>query len=122
LDDIRHMLDRAAAAGVALEMNTSGLLKVIPEMNPFPQMLVEMRQRNIPVVLGSDAHEPGRVADDFEQAMDILAACGYTHLSYFIHRQRHEVPICLARNSLRSRVVDEPLVSGYCSAKADVSS
>ena len=57
-------LDRIAAAGTAMELNTSGLQKKLPEMNPGRTILVEMRARGIPVVLGADAHVPPRVAAD----------------------------------------------------------
>ena len=93
MDDIGETLDRIAATGVAMELNTSGVNKTISEMNPFPEMLVEMRSRNIPVTLGSDAHQPERVADGYETAMELLVECGYTHVSMFLDRNRHEVAI-----------------------------
>ena len=98
--DIRAALDRIAATGIAMELNTSGVNKVIPEMNPFPEMLVEMQQRGIPVVVGADAHQPERVAAGFEAALDLLAECGYTHVSIFLERQRREIPIATVRSSL----------------------
>ncbi len=102
LDDVRRSLDRIAATGVAMELNTSGLLKSVREMNPNPTMLAEMKARDIPVVIGSDAHDPGRVAADFLAAMDMVAAAGYSHISYFLNRQRHDVPLDVARNSLKN--------------------
>lgn len=93
MDDICRSLDRIAASGVAMELNTSGVNKTIPEMNPFPEMLVQMRSRGIPVTLGSDAHVPERVADGFENAMQLLARCGYSHVSQFLDRHRHDVAI-----------------------------
>ncbi len=101
MDDICRALDRIAATGVAMELNTSGANKVIQEMNPFPQMLVEMRRRDIPVVIGGDAHRPERVGDRFEDALDLLEECGYSHVSYYLERRRHDVPITAARASLR---------------------
>lgn len=109
LDAILHALDRIAETGVAMELNTSGANKTIPEMNPFPEMLVEMNARGIPVVIGADAHEPQRVGDNFDGAIDLLARCGYSHLSFFLERQRQEVPIEKARESLRPTT--EPSVS-----------
>jgi histidinol-phosphatase (PHP family) len=104
LPDICRALDRIASTGIAMELNTSGLNKVIAEMNPFPEMLVEMRRREIPVVVGADAHRPHRVADDFETALDLLAECGYGHVSIFLERRRREIPIDAARASLISPV------------------
>lgn len=100
LDDIKRALDRIASTGIAMELNTSGANKVVPEMNPFPAMLAEMRSRSIPVVIGADAHEPSRVADRFEEALDLLEEVGYTQVCYFLDRERHEVAIEDARQSL----------------------
>lgn len=100
LGDICRALDRIAATGVAMELNTSGINKAIEEMNPFPSMLVEMRQRNIPVTIGADAHTPSRVADGYELALALLAECGYEKVSYFLGRQRQEVNIQAALSSL----------------------
>ena len=109
MDSIRGTLDRIAAAGVAMELNTSGANKIIPEMNPFPEMLAEIASREIPVVIGADAHEPGRVADRFELALDLLSECGFTHVSYFLDRVRHEVSIKAARGSLREPKTGRPV-------------
>ena len=100
MDDISETLDRIAATGVAMELNTSGVNKTISEMNPFPEMLSQMQARNIPVTLGADAHQPGRVADGYEQALRLLAQSGYTHVSFFLHRQRQEIAISDALDSL----------------------
>ncbi len=103
MDDIRHALDRIAASGVAMELNTSGVNKTISEMNPFPEMLREMCQRNIPVTLGADAHEPDRVADGYDNALQLLLACGFTHVSFFLKRKQQEVLIEDALASLVGR-------------------
>jgi histidinol-phosphatase (PHP family) len=98
---IERALDRIAATGVAMELNTSGVNKALPEMNPGRAMLALMRARGIPVVLGADAHTPQRVADGYETALQTLHETGYTEVSYFLHRERHTVPIPEALASLR---------------------
>jgi histidinol-phosphatase (PHP family) len=103
LDDLCRALDRIAATGVAMELNTSGKHKEIPEMNPFPQMLVEMRRREIPVVIGADAHEPERVGEGFQEALDLLERCGYDCIAFYINRVRTDVPIAAAREGLQPR-------------------
>ena len=100
MDDICDALDRIAKTGIAMEINTSGLHKTIREMNPFPAMLVEMRKRNIPITVGSDAHEPGRVCADHPQAYDILEAAGYDTIRHYIDRQPVSIKITDARASL----------------------
>lgn len=97
---ICRCLDRIAATGVAMELNTSGLNKSIPEMNPGPAMLQEMAKRKIPVVLGADAHVPERVADHFEEAMDLLEAAGYREIHFFLERQRQTLSLEAVRDSL----------------------
>lgn len=99
-DDLENALDRIAATGVAMELNTSGVKKTISEMNPFPAMLRAMRERDIPVTIGADAHEPGRVADGYEFALNLLSECGYQNVSFFLNRERKEVRIEDALNSL----------------------
>ena len=101
LDDIRRALDRIAAAGMAMELNTSGLNKTIPEMNPGPAILREMNARGIPVVLGADAHKPSRTGAEYPRALDLLRAAGYKEVSFFLNRQRQGVPIDEAAASLR---------------------
>ncbi|MCY2989433.1 MAG: hypothetical protein NTY19_16395 [Planctomycetota bacterium] len=74
-------------------------------MNPFPQMLVEMRQRWIHVVIGGDAHKPNRVGDGFPAALDLLEQCGYEQISLYLDRVRQDVPIAVARVALAGRTV-----------------
>ncbi len=101
LEHICLCLDRIAKTGMAMELNTSGLQKSIEEMNPGPVILREMNRRNIPVVIGSDSHKPGRVGDDFELACDNLTAAGYTEIHFFIGRKRQTVSIAEAKGSLK---------------------
>lgn len=118
MNDIRFALDRIAATGVAMELNTSGVNKTISEMNPFPEMLKEMCLRNIPVTLGADAHEPDRVADGYRAALGLLSDCGFQQVSFFLDRKRQDVLIEDALASLieprskHSSKLSEPLLGG----------
>lgn len=98
---IEKSLDRIAATGVAMELNTSGRHKRIPEFNPNSTMLGLMQERGIPVVLGADAHHPDRVAEGYEDAMQELQNAGYTEINFFLDRQRQTVAITDALASLR---------------------
>ena len=100
IDLIRPCLDRIAAVGTAMELNTSGLNKVTAEMHPGREMLAEMHERGIPVVMGADAHDPHMVAADFEDALDLLSEIGYDKVNIFLNRQRRELAIDLVRASL----------------------
>jgi histidinol-phosphatase (PHP family) len=63
-------------------------------------MLRLMKERNIPVVIGSDSHTPRRVSADFTYALDVLEEAGYEKVSYFLSRKRFEVNLNDARESL----------------------
>lgn len=97
---IERALDRIAATGVAMELNTSGVQKNLPEMNPSPSQLALMHERGIPVVIGADAHIPERVGDGYLTALGLLENAGYQEVSFFIDRQRQSVPIHDALKSL----------------------
>lgn len=102
MDDVRRNLDRIAATGIAMELNTSGLNKPLAEFHPARPILEEMCRRNIPVVVGADAHRPDRVAANFEDALALLQDIGYGQVSIFLNRQRHEIDIETARQSLNA--------------------
>ena len=97
---IERALDRIATTGVAMELNTSGVQKALPEMNPSPAQLVLMRERGIPVVIGADAHVPERVGDGYITALKLLEKAGYQQVSFFLDRKRHDVPIQTALDSM----------------------
>ncbi len=97
---IERALDRIAATGVAMELNTSGLQKALPEMNPGRSMLELMFARRIPVVIGADAHRPDRVGDNYVGAMRILRSVGYREIHFFLERRRQTVSIADALASL----------------------
>lgn len=97
---IIRSLDRIAATGVAMELNTSGVQKSLPEMNPSPSQLALMNERGIPVVIGADAHVPERVGDGYPKALRLLADAGYKEVSFFLNRQRQNVTIQSALESL----------------------
>lgn len=100
LEPVRSCLDRIAASGCALELNTSGLNKRVAEMNPGPEILREAQMRGIPVVIGGDAHSPERVGDRFAEALDELTSAGYHSVSLFLGREKSEHLIDDVRRSL----------------------
>lgn len=107
IDDVRHCLDRIAKTGLAMEINTSGWKKSLQEQNPCMDILREIAERQIPIVPGSDSHEPGRVGDRFVEALDLLTEAGFSHISQYRQRQRREVLIADARASLCESVAGE---------------
>lgn len=102
---MERALDRIAATGVAMELNTSGVQKAMPEMNPSPAQLGLMWERGIPVVIGADAHIPERVGDGYVKALRLLRQAGYSEVSYFLDRKRQAVSISDALNQLEGMSV-----------------
>ena len=76
-----------------MEINTSGLHKNYSEMNPGPDMLRMMSQRHIPIVIGSDSHNPKRVGENFIVALEGLQQAGYSTVSIFENRKRKDLPL-----------------------------
>ncbi|HRZ11281.1 MAG TPA: histidinol-phosphatase HisJ family protein [Kiritimatiellia bacterium] len=85
-------LDRIAAAGMAIEINTSGLRHAVKEIYPSPLLLSWARERGIPIVFGSDAHQPDQVGSAFEQAVRLARESGYTDSLRFRGRVAARVP------------------------------
>lgn len=103
-DDVARALDRIAKTGVAMELNTSGIQKIYTEFNPGPEMLGMMRERQIPVVIGSDSHVPYRVAADFDDALDLLESVGYEEVHVFENRKPQGLRIPDVRASMELAV------------------
>lgn len=100
-DSIASALDRIAKTGVAMELNTSGLNKSYSEMNPGLEMLRMMADREIPIVVASDAHRPHRVGEQFMTALSHLQEAGYDQVSYFLNRKRIDLKISAVQASIK---------------------
>ena len=66
------------AAGLAIELNTSGLRSAAGEAYPGPSLLERAAALAIPLTFGSDAHTPQDVGRDFERAVALARAAGFT--------------------------------------------
>jgi len=96
-EDQREMvlpvLDRVRKSGMAIEINTSGLIHEAKEMYPSKPLLEWAHEREIPITFGSDAHSPDRVGANFEEAVALAKDVGYTH--YNAYSQRVATPVAL---------------------------
>lgn len=82
----RRALEAVAKAGLALDVNTSGLRRPAKEIYPSARMLRTARELGIGITFGSDAHEPGHVGESFKEAVEAVRAAGYT--SYRVYTKR----------------------------------
>jgi histidinol-phosphatase (PHP family) len=79
-------LDAIAEAGLVVELNTAGWHKPCREAYPGPSILRACRQRDIPVTLSADAHDPADLLRDFPAAAQLLADAGYDEVARFEKR------------------------------------
>jgi len=89
----RRALEAVAAAGMALDVNTSGLRRPAKEIYPTLRMLRAARERGVGVTFGSDAHEPRLVGEAFDRAVALVKAAGFTHFRRYTRRRFDLVPL-----------------------------
>lgn len=86
-------LDRIAAAGMAIEINTSGARHLAGEMYPSLALLSWARERGIGLTFGSDAHLPIRVGEGFLAAVSLARTAGFTTSRIYERRRFREIPL-----------------------------
>ncbi len=77
----------------AIEINTSGLRKDVKEQYPSEELIKIMCEKEIPIVLGSDAHDPKEVAYEFQKVLLNLKKYGCNNLASFEKRNRNFIKI-----------------------------
>jgi histidinol-phosphatase (PHP family) len=88
---IEETLDAIAAAGLCMEINTSGYRHAeLPEPQPYPSLdLARLAlDRGIPLTVNSDAHAPHHVGMRFVEVADWLKRNGCLSLVRFSQRRR----------------------------------
>jgi len=90
---IGEALDRIAASGLVLEVNTSGWDKPCAEQYPTWKIIEQAVARGIRFTAGSDAHAPGEVGRHFDRLKDIFACLGVRRLVRFEKLQPLEFEI-----------------------------
>ncbi|MGA9407402.1 MAG: histidinol-phosphatase HisJ [Bacteroidota bacterium] len=90
---LREVFSVVKSADIAVEINTSGLRKPVKEVYPSEQILKIIREYNIPLTVGSDAHVPTDVGRDFDVAKQLVEKYGNGKISIFTKRQRSELRV-----------------------------
>jgi histidinol-phosphatase (PHP family) len=86
-------LRAVAKAGMALDVNTSGLRRPAKEIYPSLRILRAAREMGIGITFGSDAHEPKLVGESFPEAVALVRSAGYTHFRRYSKRAFELVPL-----------------------------
>lgn len=79
---------------LCLEINTSGF-RTRCVLEPFPgrELLHLIRELEIPITLGSDAHIPADVGSYFQETIGLLKEVGIAEIHLFSNRKREARPI-----------------------------
>jgi histidinol-phosphatase (PHP family) len=77
----------------AIDVNTSGWRKPVAELYPSAEILEMAKDLQVPVMLGSDAHQPDDVAADLHRGMELLRKIGFKNQSFFIDKQLQTAPL-----------------------------
>jgi len=75
----------------AIELNTAGLRKDCREIYPGRPILELAFRNGVPITFGSDAHAPGEVGMNFDQAVRLARSAGYTECCRFNQREREMI-------------------------------
>ncbi|HEY4392289.1 MAG TPA: histidinol-phosphatase HisJ [Paenibacillus sp.] len=86
-------LAAVAEAGIAMELNASGLTKPCAEMFPSDRILKGAIGLGIPLTVGSDAHDPMKLSENLDIARNALYDLGIRELATFEQRRRVMVPL-----------------------------
>lgn len=85
---VEKTLKIIAEHDIAIEVNTSGKTKYSGGWYPADEILEMANHYGVKITFGSDAHDPGRVADDFDLVRKKLKEIGFTQWAYFKQKER----------------------------------
>ncbi len=87
------LLDKIKNKGMAIEINTSGSLKGIGSQFPSDEIVKEIIQRDVPMVLSSDAHRPEKIGYMFEEFIEKAKKWGLSSICTYENREQNLVKI-----------------------------
>lgn len=89
-DVIDPVLEALIGKGIGLEINSGGFSRGLGVTNPCPEIIRAYgRMGGEIVTVGSDAHDPARIADGFGRVREILLDAGFRYYTVF-HGRRPE--------------------------------
>ena len=82
------ILERIAAAGFAMEINTAGWRKQVAEQYPAEPILRTALALQIPITISSDAHSYAQVGEDYERLEPFMERVGLAQPARFWRHQK----------------------------------
>lgn len=89
----RRLVEAAAANDLAVEVSSAGLRKPVGEVYPAAPLLLQLRERDVPVTLASDAHRVADVGIGYTTLRRQATDAGYDHVATFLRRRRKPMPL-----------------------------
>ncbi len=91
---VKNLLEKMAAKGLGLEVNTSGVVQAPAEPYPGLEILKLANAAQIATVtIGTDSHVPTSFEQGWEVGELLLRRAGFNELTLFSHRIRKNVPL-----------------------------
>ncbi len=88
LDLVDVILNKLIDRGIGLEINTSGIRGGLKDAIPVRGIFERYKELGGEIVTtGSDAHNAGDVAADFDRAREILTDCGFKYYAVYTQRK-----------------------------------
>ncbi len=87
----QNALQAMKKSNMVMEINTSGLRKPTAEIYPSETLLQVAYSMDIPITFSSDAHAVNQVGANYEQAIALAKATGYTKAVTFKGRDKQLV-------------------------------
>lgn len=75
--EVTSTLDAIAANGCIVEVNTGALARGYEVLYPQPWIVEKLCEREIPMMVNSDAHSPDKLDFAFDRAFELLSTSGY---------------------------------------------
>ncbi|MDQ0271121.1 histidinol-phosphatase [Cytobacillus purgationiresistens] len=93
LEQYDRATDALANSKTCVEISSAGLRKPVGDLYPDKRLLQKCFDKNIPIVLSSDAHFPEHVGADFDQSLALAKEVGYSSIMTFSKGERIEYPL-----------------------------
>ncbi|HML02549.1 MAG TPA: histidinol-phosphatase HisJ family protein [Candidatus Bathyarchaeia archaeon] len=92
-DTLIQTIEALKKGNVCVEVNTNGLHAPCHEIYPKKSFLKLCFEHGIPATLGSDAHSPENVGQEFDKALTLLREVGYTQIARLTKRKRELIDL-----------------------------
>jgi len=84
----KEAIEAIADNHLVVEINTAGIRKAVNEPYPSITLLEMIKQKNIDITFGSDAHSPSQVGFYLKECYNIAKFLGYKKAVYFENREK----------------------------------